>query len=108
MAQPRSLEAISQLNEDDLQALARYELVVVRDFRSPAERDVESGRLPVPTPAINYPLLSMINRCRSSGAGQEGLSGQLTDAELLALTERRRLITDPLLWPSWACQSSSL
>ncbi len=94
--------SIADMDQSDLDLMAGLGLATVMDFRSPAERAEAPDRLPAQEPAIEYRSLSLTDPAVDVEALRHRVfSGQLSEAELLALMDRRAYVNDPVLRDAW-------
>ncbi len=95
-------DSLVDLDPADLDTLAGLGLATVTDFRSETERSTARYRLPQQVPAIDYRVVNVNNPALDvSELGRRVYAGELTDAELGALLDRRAYIDDPGLRAAW-------
>jgi protein-tyrosine phosphatase len=98
-------DSLAHLDDVDLAYLEQLQLSAVTDFRSDSERAESPDRLPQQSPAIAYRTLAINNPAVDvAELGRKFFSGQLTEAELLQLTDRRGYINDleiSRMWGLW-------
>lgn len=95
-------DKLADLSDADLALLAQLQLARVTDFRSAPERAQAPDRLPQQSPAINYQTLAINNPAVDvTELGRKLFAGQLSEAELLALIDRRSYVTDPAISRMW-------
>jgi len=98
-------DSLANLDEADLAYLEKLQLSAVTDFRGDSERAEAPDRLPQQSPAIAYRTLAINNPAVDvAELGRKFYSGQLSQAELVALTDRRGYINDAAIshmWGQW-------
>ena len=95
-------DSIAELDAQDVDLLRQLHLSVVTDFRSAREREGAEDRLPQQSPPIVYRTVSVNNPVLDvAELGRRVYAGEITNAELLALLDRRAYITDPALRAAW-------
>ena len=96
---------LATLNETDLSYLGQLQLATVTDLRSESERRQAPTRLPRQSPPIHYQTLDINNpEVDVAALGRKFYSGQLSETELLALTDRTEYINNTALsgiWGQW-------
>ncbi len=98
-------DSLANLDDADLAYLEKLQLSAVTDFRSDSERAEAPDRLPQQSPAIAYRTLAINNPAVDvAELGRKLYSGQLSRAELVALTDRTGYINDAAvsrMWGQW-------
>ncbi len=95
-------DSLASLDQDDLAVLASLQLATVTDFRGDNERADAPTRLPESTPAIAYNTLALNNPAVNiKKLGRRFYSGEMDEAELKALLDRRMYITDTNISRQW-------
>ena len=96
---------LAALNETDLSYLGQLQLATVTDLRSDSERRQAPTRLPRQSPPIQYQTLDINNpEVDVAALGRKFYSGELSETELLALTDRTEYINNTALsriWGQW-------
>jgi protein-tyrosine phosphatase len=93
---------LANLNNPDLRYLQQLRLATVTDLRSESERTLAPSRLPRQSPRIQYQTLEINNpKIDVAALGRKFYSGQLSEAELLALTDRTEYINNTALSRTW-------
>ena len=98
-------DSLANLDDADLAYLENLQLSAITDFRSDSERAQAPDRLPQQSPAIAYRTLAINNPAVDvAELGKKFFSGQLSQDELLALTDRTGYINDAdisRMWGQW-------
>jgi acyl-homoserine-lactone acylase len=98
-------DGLDRLTDDDVALLGKLQLAAVTDFRSDSERDGAPDRLPQQSPPVDYRTLAINDAAMNvAELGGRVLSGQLSETELLALTDRRPYIQKEEIsrrWGQW-------
>ena len=98
-------DSLANLDDADLAYLENLQLSAITDFRSDSERAQAPDRLPQQSPAIAYRTLAINNPAVDvAELGKKFFSGQLSQDELLALTDRTGYINDAdisHMWGQW-------
>ena len=95
-------DSLADLDASDLAYLERLQLAAVTDLRSEAERVQAPSQLPRQSPTIAYQTLDIndpaINIAELS---RKFFSGQLSETELIALTDRTSYISNTAISRTW-------
>lgn len=98
-------DSLAELTDEDVAYLETLKLAVVTDFRAQSERDGAPDRLPQASPPIGYRTLSVNNPAVDvAELGRKVYAGQLSETELLLLTDRTGYVEDPTMsrvWGQW-------
>ena len=98
-------DSLAELSDDDLAILEALQLSAVTDFRSDTEIAAAPDRLPQQSPAIAYRTISIVNPVLDvAELGRKVYAGELSEAELLALTDRKGYVSNPevsRMWGAW-------
>ncbi|MCP5089723.1 MAG: hypothetical protein GY949_02240, partial [Gammaproteobacteria bacterium] len=98
-------DGLDKLDDEGLELLKQLRLAAVTDFRGDSERDGAPDRLPQQSPPVDYATLAINNPAMDvAELGRKVLSGELSESELLQLTDRRAYIDDveiSRLWGQW-------
>jgi len=98
-------DSLATLTDDDVAYLEKLHLAAVTDFRSDSERDGAPDRLPQQSPAIEYRTLAVNNPAFDvAELGRKVYAGKLSEAELIALTDRKGYIENvevSRMWGAW-------
>ncbi len=95
-------DSLAYLNAADQDRLRALGLVRITDFRSESERQEAPDQLPQQSPAIDYRTLAINNPAVDVAAlGRRFYAGDLSNEELLALTDRSAYINDEALREAW-------
>ena len=95
-------DSLANLDESDLGHLEALALSTVTDLRSDSERAEAPDRLPQQSPPIGYRTLAVNDPAVDvADLGRKFYAGQLSQSELVALTDRRSYINDTALSRQW-------
>lgn len=95
-------DSLAHLNASDQDRLRELGLVRITDFRSESERLEAPDQLPQQSPPIDYRTLSINDPAVDVAAlGRRFYAGDLSNAELLALTDRSAYVNDEALREGW-------
>jgi protein-tyrosine phosphatase len=98
-------DSLANLNDTDLAYLGNLQLSAVTDFRGDTERAAAPDRLPQQTPPIAYRTVAINDPAVDvAELGRKVYAGLLSEAELLALTDRQGYVNEPAvsrMWGQW-------
>jgi protein-tyrosine phosphatase len=98
-------DSLANLNDTDLTYLENLQLSAVTDFRGESERAAAPDRLPQQTPRITYRTVAINDPAVDvAELGRKVYAGLLSEAELLALTDRQGYVNEPAvsrMWGQW-------
>lgn len=101
-------DGLHELSDADVAYLEKLELAVVTDFRSESERAGAPDRLPELSPPIAYRTLSINDPAVDvAELGRKVYAGVLSEAELIALTDRRSYVENTetsRIWGQWVAE----
>ena len=98
-------DSLANLSDADVAYLENLQLSAVTDFRGDSERAAAPDRLPQQTPPITYRAVAISDPAVDvAELGRKVYAGELSEAELLALTDRQGYVNDPAvsrMWGQW-------
>jgi len=101
-------DSLAALSDEDVAYLEDLQLSSVTDFRSDSEREGAADRLPRQAPPIDYRTLSITNPAMDvAELDRKVLSGQLSEGELLELTDRKPYVDNIRIsrrWGQWVTE----
>ena len=101
--------SLAELTDADVAYLGTLGLAAVTDFRSESERKGTPDRLPQQEPPIAYRTLSVTDPAIDvAELGRSVYAGELSEAELLSLTDRRAYVENPDMSRKWGTWVASL